>query len=140
MGGLQTFEWAVRYPTFMDAAIPIVGTPRSTAYDRLTYDTWRRSAELLDDPDVHPDSAWVQASRLEALFMRSTRIANDSGASALERTVRDMAAAYRSASWSLADYAAQLRAIATHDIAARFDGVSPARPPPYAHGCRGLVA
>ena len=122
MGGFQTFEWAVRYPTFMDAAIPIVGTPRSTAYDRLTYDTWRRSAELLDDPDVDADSAWVQASRLETLFMRTARIANDSGAPALDRTVRDMAAAYRSASWSLADYAAQLRALATHDISARFGG------------------
>src|SRR5688572_23419040 len=69
MGGFQAFEWAVRYPTFMDAVVPIVGSPRTTTYDRLIYDSWRGSAEQLDNPAVNRDSAWMQASRLEALFM-----------------------------------------------------------------------
>jgi homoserine O-acetyltransferase len=122
MGGFQALEWAVRYPTFMDAAVPIVATPRPTAYDRLIYDTWRRSAEALDIPSVNVDSAWMQASRLEALFMKTPRTVNDSGDAALARTVHEMATAYQGASWSLADYAAQLRAVATQDVSARFGG------------------
>ena len=122
MGGFQVFEWAVRYPTFMDAAVPIVATPRPTSYDRLIYDTWRRSAEELSGPHTNPDSAWMQASRLETLFMRTTRFVSDSGDAHTLASMRGMAKGYRESSWSLTDYAAQLRAIASHDISARFSG------------------
>ena len=70
------FEWAVRYPSFMDAAVPIVATPRPTAYDKLIFDTWRRSAEELSGPRTEPDSAWM-ASRLATPFAWTTRFVND---------------------------------------------------------------
>jgi len=37
MGGMQTFEWVVDYPGFMDKAVPIVGSPRLTATDLLLW-------------------------------------------------------------------------------------------------------
>ncbi|WP_080239580.1 alpha/beta fold hydrolase [Spirosoma rigui] len=39
MGGMQSFEWLVTYPDFMDKVVPIVGTPKQSSYDRLFWGT-----------------------------------------------------------------------------------------------------
>ncbi|MCV2370762.1 alpha/beta fold hydrolase [Roseateles oligotrophus] len=49
MGGMQTFQWMVSHPEFMDLAFPLSGTPRMSSYDQLFW----RTEELLmvSDPD-----------------------------------------------------------------------------------------
>ena len=51
MGGMQTFQWIVSYPGFMDKAVSIAGTPRLTAYDLLLWQTQLRVMEALEKKD-----------------------------------------------------------------------------------------
>jgi homoserine O-acetyltransferase len=50
MGGMQTFQWMVEYPTFMDKAIPIVGSPRLAPYDLVH---WQAQIDAIED-----NAAW----------------------------------------------------------------------------------
>lgn len=122
MGGFQAFEWAVRHPGFADAVVSIVGTPRPTPSDRLLYQAIAGSAELASRSGAPAEAAWTQASRLEAWVMRTPAALDDSGSAWVARDVATLARAYREQRWSLDDYAAQMHAVARHDVAAPFGG------------------
>jgi homoserine O-acetyltransferase len=49
MGGMQTFEWMTAYRDFMDAAVPMAGSPQSTSYDKLLWTSQMDALEL--DPE-----------------------------------------------------------------------------------------
>src|SRR5882762_1508458 len=54
MGGMQAFAWAVLYPDFIDLVIPMAGSPQSTSFDKLLWNTEIDAIEL--------DPAWNQGN------------------------------------------------------------------------------
>jgi homoserine O-acetyltransferase len=67
MGGMQTFQWIVSYPDFMDQAIPIVGSPRLAPYDLLL---WQAQLDaIMNDPGWNNGNYTTNPARLaEAAF------------------------------------------------------------------------
>jgi homoserine O-acetyltransferase len=49
MGAMQAFEWLAAYPDFMDKVVPIVGTPKQTSYDLMT---WQTAADIIIAADA----------------------------------------------------------------------------------------
>lgn len=61
MGGMQTFQWLVSYPDFMDLAIPIVGSTRLAAYDLLI---WQAQIDaIMNDRDWNNGNYTVNPAR-----------------------------------------------------------------------------
>jgi len=121
MGGMQAFEWAVRYPNFVDAVVPIVGTPQAGAFDRTYTSTFLSVVENGRAHGVPDDSVWNQVALLSEMHLRTPRAVNKDGVSA---TAADVARSAKelSASWSLEDFASQVRAARRQDVAANFGG------------------
>jgi homoserine O-acetyltransferase len=42
MGGMQTFEWGVLYPDFMEKLVPIAGSPRLAGHDVALWESYKR--------------------------------------------------------------------------------------------------
>ena len=126
MGGMQTFEWIVTYPEFMDKAIPIIGSPRLAAYDLLL---WRTELNVIEavleaytDPSQQRRIAMKLANDVQQLALTSPgRFNADVGRDQLEvkmasteaETIKKMGPY---------DWASQLRAMIGHDVARRFGG------------------
>ena len=76
MGGMQTFQWMVAYPDFMDCAIPIVGSPRLTSYDLLL---WQSGVHALEadmnwkggDYTAPPEAGLRTLADIEALAIQT---------------------------------------------------------------------
>jgi len=121
MGGMQTFQWMVSYPGFMDKAVSIEGTPWLSSYDMLA---WHAELSVIDAAQncgmSHADVmktimpiqqllVWTPAFRA-----KNTKPADLPGfIAAVEKEYLK----YNDLNWEW-----QLRAILGHDILKAFDG------------------
>jgi homoserine O-acetyltransferase len=72
MGGMQTFQWIITYPDFMDKAIPITGSPRLAAWDLMVWQA--ENDAIMNDPawkkgDYTENPAKVAIRQFEALTL-----------------------------------------------------------------------
>jgi len=121
MGGHQAFEWAVRYPNFVDAVVPVVGSPQPAAFDQTRTATLLSLIENGQARGVPDDSIWSQVSLMSELFLRTPRAVNKDGVAAatgdVARSTKQLSAA-----WTLEDFATQLRAARRQNVAAKVGG------------------
>jgi homoserine O-acetyltransferase/O-succinyltransferase len=66
MGGMQTFEWAVKHGGQVSRAMPVVGSPRLTAFDKFLWSTQRQV--ILDALKSGGDARLAEAMRTVRLI------------------------------------------------------------------------
>lgn len=113
MGGMQTFEWVVSYPEFMDKAIPMLSTPKQSFYDVLF---WQTQADLIIEAGINEEDIDFALKRAYDIFNMNIRTP-----SFFVRTENpDSLDAYRNGIYSnmmdSEDYLAQVNAMIQHDI------------------------
>jgi homoserine O-acetyltransferase/O-succinyltransferase len=122
MGGMQVFEWIVSYPDFMDKAIAYVGSPKLTSFDILLWQTELNAIEEgwkcdQSDTEIVKTVAAIQdmMARTPAYVIEKTKP---------EEVPQLLSAAYNTYSkiFNSYNWAAQLKAMMSHDISKSFNG------------------
>lgn len=67
MGGMQAFEWGVRFPDEVSRVVSIEGSPRLTSYDRILWEAMLAPLVAARRQAIPRDSAYAQLARLFAL-------------------------------------------------------------------------
>ena len=122
MGGMQAFEWMVRYPDFMDKAIPYVGTPQISSYDYLL---WRQALNILTIGwryGVPEDSIRGQLNALITLNVRTPQWIVEHWN--LEQTRQQFKTFFAGepAIFTNQNYAAQIKAMLQQDVSRPYGG------------------
>jgi homoserine O-acetyltransferase len=123
MGGMQTFQWIVSYPDFMDKAIPIVGSPQPTPYDLVFIRAQLRA--IMNDPDWNNGNYTNNPARVaEAEFLALILTTPDEYNRHMtrERLAGELDKAKNTSGFDSNDKIRQLQAITALDVSAPFGG------------------
>src|ERR1017187_3259008 len=124
MGGMQTFQWIVSYPDFMDKAIPIVGSPQPTPYDLVFIRAQLRA--ITTDPDWNNGNYTNNPARVaEAEFLALILTTPDEYNRTMtrERLAAELDKAKNTPGFDSNDKIRQLQAIMALDVSAPFGGL-----------------
>ncbi|TAH19333.1 MAG: alpha/beta fold hydrolase [Cytophagales bacterium] len=112
MGGMQTLQWTVSYPNFMDKAISIVGTPKQSFNDLLL---WKSELQPIEDAENAKEEkeAMRTVALVHALNLLSSSYRNAQTVDFQTFTDKEMA---NMSKLNPLNWASQLRAMMAHDI------------------------
>lgn len=117
MGGMQTFEWMVAYPEFMDRAVPIIGSPRLATADLLLWQAQLSAIETARDPaEGMRTVAAIHQFALHTPEWRSRETPNAKFREFKETSEKGLV----SGRMKPEDWASQLRAMMAANVAASF--------------------
>jgi homoserine O-acetyltransferase/O-succinyltransferase len=121
MGGMQTFQWMVSYPDFMDKAVSIVGTPCLTSQDKLAWTAELKVIEVAKKCGTSNDEIMKELAPIQTLFVwtprfRAENTKTEDFAAFLAETEKALVK-YNPTNWAW-----QLKAIMTQDIFRDFGG------------------
>lgn len=121
MGGMQTFQWLVSYPDFLDKAISIVGTPRQTSYDLLLWQTELRAIESGRKCENGDKQAMRIIAGISALALQTPQyLVAHTSSEQFQSFIADEER--RIMAHDANDWASQLKAMIEHDIYKSFGG------------------
>ncbi|MDO3624622.1 alpha/beta fold hydrolase [Mucilaginibacter sp. BT774] len=123
MGGIQTFQWAVSHPSFMEVLIPIVGSPRPSSYDLMGYNIYARVIE--NDPAFQHGNYKQNPIIVPAVML--SEFASTTPEHKVKTMSRDSFAVWmkkvqitKTRDWN--DYLYQTKAVIGHDISKPYGG------------------
>jgi len=113
MGGLQTYEWMVSYPDFMDKAIPIEGTPELSSFDVLV---WQTQIDLLTYAKADPARLDFALKKAYDIFYMNLTTPTDFARRLPASDVHNYMAQKYDNMIDARDYLASMKAMVAHNI------------------------
>ena len=122
MGGMQAFEWAVRYPEFLSKAVAAIGSPQLPTFDIALWTTRNRLLALYRECECK--EALEAMAGFGMTFLVPTMLEREIGREDAVSTITARGAAQLESmsieqTW---DQQRQAEAMISHDIARDFDG------------------
>lgn len=121
MGAMQTFQWLVSYPDFLEKAIPIVGTPRLTPYGLLLWQTELRVIGAMNNGQQSDSLAMKIVADIHMLAQRTPHyFVTHTTPAEFPQFLTAAESAFMA--YNLWNWASQVKAMLVHDIYKPFAG------------------
>jgi len=120
MGGMQTFQWGLSYPLFMDRLIPIVGSPRLAPYDLLL---WRASLEAVQQNPAYQDGNYREQPVLSVVQeLAELNLTTPAEVNRRQTREAELTQKLSPPRFDANDRVRQLQAMMSHDVSTPFGG------------------